>query len=365
MIRVEHLRKEYDGQAILQDVSFTVHDGDVTAILGSSGEGKSLLLRLMIGLTNPDGGKVYLDGEEINIPGCDMNAIRKRIGMVFQEANLFPHLSIVENVMAGLVHLEKKTPEEAFHAAMEELKIVGLSDQAFQYPRMLSEGQKQRASMARTLALRPEIILMDEPTASLDPIMRGEVEAVIRLLSARGHTMVIATHEMDLVKDVCSHAMYLHSGIIYEEGTPEQLFRHPKKPETRHFVRAHRVLSCDIDSADFDFLGLNTRISEYVFRNGIPKNIHDRAVSVVEELSQMLVVASKEKMNPVFEYDRAGDRMDIEVRFTGEKFDPDNPLYVFSWPIIKKRADEIEYREIEEDGFRNLLRIRLRNRIKE
>ena len=359
MIRLQNLRKDFNGITLFHDINMTVNEGDVVALIGPSGSGKSVLLRSMMRLEEPDYGGIYLDDMEITNPDCDIAAVRERIGMVFQYFNLFSHMTVVENVMSGLVHVQKMAPQKAFDEAMKVIQSVGLTDKAFFYPDNLSGGQKQRAAIARTLAQKPEIILLDEPTSALDPMYTGEVAAVIRMLAAQGHTMVIVTHEMNLVRDVCNRVIFLKDGTICEEGTPEKIFEHAENAETRRFVRELRVLEFDVRSRDFDFIGSQTTVSEFSFRNGIPSRLKDRLLAIMEELYQMVIIQPKEDniMHITFEYNRNETSLDGEVMFSGPLVDPDDPHYFISWPIIEHRASEIKVNAIDEDGFTNRLEI--------
>lgn len=355
MIQVEKLTKEFDGQTVFRDIDLTINDGEVVAIIGPSGTGKSTFLRCLMTLEKPTSGKILLDGEEIGKSGSNLTKERERIGMVFQNFNLFDNMSVVENVMSGQVHLQKVPPKEAFDESVRLLKSVGLADKLYFYPKMLSGGQQQRAAIARTLAMKPEIILLDEPTSALDPMMRGEVEAVIRMMAAEGHTMVIVTHEMELVRQICSRVLFVDEGQIYEEGSPDRIFEHPQRTRTRRFVRALRVLEFDVQSKDFDFIGTSTAIAEYAYRNGIDSALLGKLQSVMEELFQMVIIQPTEenRMHISFEFNHAEKSINGMVRFTGPKIDPDDPMYFFSWPIILMRADSVTVEETEEDGYTN------------
>lgn len=362
MIKVEHLKKVYGNREVFRDLSLTVNDGEVVGIIGPSGTGKSLLLRCMIMLENPTEGKIYLDDEEITAPDCNIDDVHKRIGMVFQNFNLFSRMSVVQNVMSGLVHLDNMHPQDAYEKSMKLLKSVGLADKAFLYPNRLSGGEKQRVAMARTLALEPEIILMDEPTSALDPIMSTEVSAVIRMLKSQGHTMVIATHEMELIRQVCTKVVFLLDGKVWEEGTPDKIFDNADREETRIFVQALRLLEFDVQSDDFDFIGMQTSILNFTYRNGVPETVVNKLLSITEEFVQMIIIQSKGSniMNMSFAYDQKDGSIDASIRFSGPKLDPDNPIYFFSWPIIQMRADEITSEEISEDGFTNCVHLKLK-----
>ena len=264
MIRAENLHLSFDGKELFRGLDLTINDGEVVGIIGPSGTGKSVLLRCLMMLQKPSAGKIILDGTDITERGADVNEARKKIGMVFQTFNLFQHMSVIENVMSGQVHLQGVSQKDAYEESMRLLKSVGLADKAYSYPSKLSGGQQQRAAIARTLAMKPQIILLDEPTSALDPMMRGEVEAVIRMMAAEGHTMVIVTHEMELVRKICSRVVYIDEGVVYEEGTPAKILENPERTRTRRFVRALRVLEFDVQSKEFDFIGSSTTIADFI-----------------------------------------------------------------------------------------------------
>ena len=241
MIELRHLTKVYrEGISPLKDVSVTVNDGDVIAVIGPSGAGKSTLLRCLNLLETPTGGQILLDGEEITAPGYDVRAARRRMGMVFQSFNLFGHLTVIENVMLAPTDLLGVSRQAAYDKGIRLLRQVGMADRALSYPDELSGGQKQRVAIARTLAMDPEIILFDEPTSALDPEMVGEVLSVMQRLAAAGMTMLIVTHEMSFARDVASRVLFMDGGVIVEDAPPAQLFSAPQQPRTQEFLK--RVL---------------------------------------------------------------------------------------------------------------------------
>lgn len=362
MIEVEKLCKAFGSRQIFKDFDLNVKDGDVVALIGPSGSGKSLLLRLLMMLDSPDSGKIVFDGKEITSKDANLDAIRQNVGMVFQNFNLFNNMSVIENVMSGLVDLKNMPQDEALAEAKSLLKTVGMADKAFVYPNTLSGGQQQRAAIARTLAMKPDYILLDEPTSALDPMMRGEVEAVIRMMAASGHTMIVATHEMELVRQICNRVCFIYDGQVYEEGTPEKIFENPERTRTRRFVQALRVLEFDVESKDFDFIGTQTSFEEFAYRNGVPRNLLGRLESIMEELFQMVIIQPKEDnvMHVSFEYNNKENSLDGVVRFSGPKLDPDDPHYFISWPIICKRASEISVEEIEDGQYTNLVNITIK-----
>ena len=236
LIRVENLEKSFGDHQVIKGISTTICRGDVVAVIGPSGCGKSTFLRSMNCLEDPTGGRVTFEGTNITDEDVDINLVREKIGMVFQQFNLFPNMTVRENIMLAPVKRKKMTKEEAAVKADELLDRIGLSDKADSYPAMLSGGQKQRIAIARALAMNPDVMLFDEPTSSLDPEMVGEVLSLIKELAAEGMTMVIVTHEMGFAKEVANRVLFLNEGQIQEENTPEELFEHPKNARLQDFL---------------------------------------------------------------------------------------------------------------------------------
>lgn len=237
LLRVENLHKRYGKEEVLKGVSFSLDKGETKVIIGPSGTGKSTLLRCINRLTEPDRGRIWLEDVEITSPKVNINRIRAQIGFVFQDFNLFTHLTALDNVRLGLIRVKRMSKKEATARAMEELARVGLADKANAYPAELSGGQQQRVSIARALAMEPKLILFDEPTSALDPELIGEVLAVMEDLAQSGMTMLVVTHEMGFARTVADEIIFMEKGVIVEQGPPEQLFRNPKHPRTAEFLR--------------------------------------------------------------------------------------------------------------------------------
>ncbi len=235
-VEVKNLYKDFDELGVLKGVDLEVEEGEVVCVIGPSGSGKSTLLRCLNRLENPTSGTVIIDGHLITEKRVDMNKIRQKIGMVFQQFNLFPHLSVKKNVMLAPVDLRLLNKEQAERRAMELLDRVGLAEKADALPWQLSGGQQQRVAIARALAMQPDIMLFDEPTSALDPEMVGEVLAVMKELAAGGMTMVVVTHEMGFARDVADRVIFMSDGMIVEQGTPEEIFKNPKETRTREFL---------------------------------------------------------------------------------------------------------------------------------
>ena len=239
LIQVKDLKKAFGTNQVLDGITTDICQGEVVAVIGPSGSGKSTFLRSLNLLEVPTGGQILFEGTDITDPKVDINRHRQKIGMVFQQFNLFPHKTVKQNIMLAPVELKLMTKDEASKKADELLARVGLPDKANAYPDMLSGGQKQRIAIARSLAMNPDVMLFDEPTSALDPELTGEVLKVIRGLADRHTTMVIVTHEMKFARDVSDKVLFLDQGTIAEYGTPEQVFEHPKEERTRQFLERY------------------------------------------------------------------------------------------------------------------------------
>ena len=236
LIKIENLQKSFGSLEVLRGVTTEIRQGEVVAIIGPSGCGKSTFLRSLNLLEEPTGGKITFEGVDITDKKVNVDRMRQKIGMVFQQFNLFPHMTIRKNIMLAPVKLKLMTEEEASRRADELLERIGLPDKADQYPNMLSGGQKQRVAIARALAMNPDVMLFDEPTSALDPEMVGEVLDLMRELAKSGMTMIIVTHEMGFAKEVATRVLFIDEGNIKEENTPEEFFADPKNPRLKDFL---------------------------------------------------------------------------------------------------------------------------------
>ena len=235
-IRVENLKKDFGRLKVLQGVSAEIREGEVVVVIGPSGSGKSTFLRCLNRLETVTEGRIVIDGEDITDPKTDINKLRERVGMVFQHFNLFNNMNVLRNLMLAPVDLKQCSREEAKARALAMLERVGLQDKVNAYPHQLSGGQKQRVAIARSLCMKPDIMLFDEPTSALDPEMVGEVLDVMRELAKEGMTMVVVTHEMGFAREVANRVLFMSEGRILEEGTPEEVFGNPQNPRTRDFL---------------------------------------------------------------------------------------------------------------------------------
>jgi len=236
MISVKNLRKSFNGLEVLKGIDYEIEKGDVLCIIGPSGSGKSTFLRCLNLLEKPDSGEVWLDGTELTDKKVNINAQRMKMGMVFQQFNLFPHMSVLENLCCAPMMLKKVSREDAEKKAMALLERVGLADRADAYPAQLSGGQKQRIAIVRALCMEPEVMLFDEPTSALDPEMVGEVLDVMKELAKEGMTMIVVTHEMGFAREVGKRVVFMDEGIIMEENSPEELFNNPRSERLKSFL---------------------------------------------------------------------------------------------------------------------------------
>ena len=236
MIKTEKLTKSFGDKQVLKGIDEQINSGEVVVIVGPSGSGKSTFLRCMNLLEEPTSGKVIFEGQEINKKGVDIDSIRTKMGMVFQGFNLFPHLTVLDNIMIGPQQVKKVPKDKAEAIARKLLTRMGMSEKADVYPQSLSGGQKQRIAIARALAMEPDMMLFDEPTSALDPEMVGEVLQVMKDLAMEGMTMVVVTHEMGFAKEVGDRILFMDDGQVMEQGTPDEIFNHPKSERTKDFL---------------------------------------------------------------------------------------------------------------------------------
>ena len=362
MIEIRHLKKAFPDSTPLRDVNAEIRDGDVIAVIGPSGTGKSTLLRCINLLETPTEGSIRIDGEEILSPGCDVNRIRRKVGMVFQSFNLFNHLTAIENIMKPQIDLLGRNRQEAYDRGIELLGRTGLTRQALNYPDELSGGQKQRVAIARALAMDPEIILFDEPTSALDPAMTGEVQDVIRSLARAGKTMMIVTHEMSFARSISGRVFYMDEGEIYEEGTPEQIFTSPQRELTRRFIGRIRVLEIEINGSSYDFPGVCRKIEEYCRNNRLQPKTALRSQLVFEELVQQILIPALAEPRIRFrmEHSEADGSTVLTAEYAGEAIDPERTGNSLSMDLIRSAVTGFCCEAAEEEGFPNRIRMQLR-----
>ena len=363
MIKIEHLSKSFGNLDVLIDISVDIKTGEVISIIGPSGTGKSTLLRCINLLDRPNGGSIRIDGVDILDPKTDVPKIRQKMNMVFQSFNLFFHLSVMDNLTLGPIKLLGMSREDAERKSMDLLKLVGLAEKAESYPDELSGGQKQRVAIARCMAMDPKIILFDEPTSSLDPTMVSEVLSVIRRLARDGMTMAIVTHEMDFARDVSNRVFYMDEGVIYEEGTPEQIFDHPQKEKTRAFINRIRSFSYHIVSPDYDLYAMNAEIEMFCEKQILPLKTRQNLALLVE---QMLLIfnplLSKTHLDIALAYSEKKESLEVVFESIGEALNPldQNPSPDHSnLTIIQSVTESIDYQRL---GNKNRLTMILKRK---
>lgn len=355
MIRVADLIKNYGDVSVLKGISTNIEKGEIVSIIGPSGCGKSTFLRCINRLERPTSGEISFEDVSITDKKTNINEIRKKMGMVFQDFNLFGNMSILENLTVGQMKLLKLPKMQAEQTAMELLKMVGLVEKANAYPDQLSGGQKQRVAIARCLSMKPDIMLFDEPTSALDPTMVGEVMAVIRRLAADGMTMIIVTHEMDFARDVSSRIFFMNEGKIYEEGTPEEIFGAPKRDKTRAFIYRIKTFNYRIENEDFDFIDMTNNLANFCFRHGISKSNTNKIQLVTEELIMNLLLPHGTAIDLNVSFEENNNGYCINVKYSGELYNPftgnDEELSV---KIINNTALAVEYSFNEADKTNDL-----------
>ena len=361
MIEVKNLTKEYDSITPVKDLSVTINDGDIISIIGPSGVGKSTFIRCLNLLEKPTSGEIFLNGENITAKGYDVKKARKKMGMVFQSFNLFNHLTVIENMMYAQMDLLKKNRQEAYDTGMKLLQRVGMADKAFSYPDELSGGQKQRAAIARTLCMDPDVILLDEPTSALDPTMVSEVQAVIRDLSKSGKTMLIVTHEMNFAKAISTRIFYMDEGGIYEDGTPDEIFNHPKKEKTRRFIQRLKVFEADIDSRNYDFITFGVELDKYLAQNDVaPADKYKVRLAIEEIVQQILFPRYKEpKIHIVAEYSEQNKQSLVKISYAGNAFDIKDTDNELSLSLLSKVVDKISYSYNKDDERPNCVLVNI------
>lgn len=350
MIKIEHLKKSYGDLTVLKDINAEIKKNDVISIIGPSGTGKSTLLRCLNLLETPSGGSIFIDGVDILAKNADVPKLRQKMGMVFQSFNLYAHLTVLGNLTLGPIKLLHKNKIDAENKAMELLKMVGLSEKAYNFPDELSGGQKQRVAIARCLAMEPEIILFDEPTSALDPTTISEVLGVIRRLAKGGMTMAIVTHEMDFARDVSNRVFYMDEGIIYEEGTTQQIFENPQKEKTKSFINRVRQFNYHISSIDYDIYELNAKIESFCEKHILPKKLRNNTLLLVEELLEIITARLDQiDIYLTLSYAEKQNILKLIIENTGEEFNPlegDLPDEL-GLAIIKNFSENIEYQRVD------------------
>ncbi len=346
MISIQHLRKEYADTVPLKDVNATIQKGEVISIIGPSGTGKSTFLRCLNRLEQPTSGTIIVDGVDMSDRNCPLHLIRRKMGMVFQSFNLYPHMNVIENIMYAPMKVLKLPRRDAYERGMKLLRTVGLAGRELKYPDQLSGGQKQRVAIARTLAMEPEIILFDEPTSALDPTMVAEVLAVINRLAQEGMTMLIVTHQMRLAKTVSTRVFYMDQGIIYEDGTPDQIFNHPQKELTRGFVNGLDWLRKSFFRDELDYLGFLSELHAFALKKMFTPDLLYRLEAAIEEVylqTILPVLDEKTKMDFSLEYAEKQGICKLKFRWAGEQVNPLLNMDELSRKLAEHAARDIKY----------------------
>jgi polar amino acid transport system ATP-binding protein len=345
MIKIRNLSKHFGELVVLKDVNADIQKGEVISIIGPSGTGKSTLLRCLNLLETPTGGSISIDGVLLLDKKTNVPKIRQKMGMVFQSFNLYAHLTILENLTIGPVKLLGKKKADTDKKAFEYLKLVGLAEKAYNFPDELSGGQKQRVAIARCLAMEPEVMLFDEPTSALDPTMVSEVLAVIRRLVREGMTMIIVTHEMEFAHNISSRVFYMDEGIIYEDGTPQEIFENPQREKTKAFIHRIRSLNYHISSRNFDLYALQAEIQAFCEKHMLSKKIDNYLQHIAEEV--LCLQSDFSDINISLSYSEKDGRLELvcesagaEINKLAEGVNEDD----IAIKLIKSRCKSVDYK---------------------
>ncbi len=355
MIKFEHIRKEYKSSTPHRDVNGIINDGEVVSIIGPSGTGKSTLLRMINGLEKPTSGKIFYKDDEITAPGYDLVSLRKKIGMIFQSFNLFNNMTVLNNLIVPQVDILKRDYADAENRAKSILSQMGLDKCYDRLPSQLSGGQKQRAAIARTLVMDPEVILLDEPTSALDPTMVTEVENTIKWLIDGKKTMILVTHDMNFARDISTRIFYMDDGEIYEEGTPDEIFSHPKHARTLAFITNQKILELVIDETDYDLNLINQKIEDYARAQKLDQGQTYNIRSIVEELVIQCVFSHFADANASISVFPDDSELQYKVKYTGEPYNPfeeDN----LSMKIINSLVKNVSYEYHKNSERKNSLK---------
>ena len=354
LLEVEGLKKSFGTLNVLKGIDLTVENGERIAIIGSSGCGKSVFLRSLCLLEKPDAGRIRIDGREITAPGAKVDQIRRSIGMVFQKFHLFSEMDVMDNLCLAPVRLKGMSREDAEREAMELLSQVGLASRAHAWPTVLSGGQQQRIAICRCLMVKPKILLFDEPTSALDPTMVGEVLAVIRMLAKRDMSLLLVTHEMNFAREIADRVLFLADGVIYEQGTPQEIFDAPRREKTIAFIHKIKYFTFEIVNRQFDLMALFGGLQNFGEKYGLtPQEINQLQVCCEDLISAMLDGTDSAGADAGMKLDVSYAETDhaTEIRLTcgGSPFNPfaaaDDRLDAI---YLRKKAKKIDYKL--EDG---------------
>ena len=324
VIEIKGLHKSFGALKVLKGLDLTIRQGEIVAIIGSSGCGKSVTLRCVEMLEKPDAGQIFVNGKEITKKNVDINKIRRSMGMVYQDFGLFSNMNVMENLCAAPMRLLKMRKADAEAKAVELLEMVGLADKSDSSVQALSGGEKQRVAICRAMMMDPKIMLFDEPTSALDPTMVGEVLATIRMLSRRGLTILIVTHEMAFARQIANRIVFLADGVVYEQGTPDEIFDHPQREKTVDFIRKLKHFDHHIDRRDFDFMKLQGGIQVFSLKYGLSANESYRLQICTEEMVYALLdaIGGESSIDVSVSFSETERTCELMFTYNGERFDP-------------------------------------------
>ena len=335
VIEIHGLKKSFGELEVLRGIDFSVEEGERIVIIGGSGCGKSVFLRCIELLEIPDAGNIFIDGQEITAPNCNIDKIRQSMGMVYQKFNLFQHMTVLENLCIAPMTLLKMSKDDAEKKAMDLLSTVGLAAKVNEYPAVLSGGQQQRIAICRSLMMNPKVILFDEPTSALDPTMVGEVLAVIRMLAKQDLTMLIVTHEMNFAREVATRILFFADGTIYEQGTPAEIFDAPKLPKTVAFIHKLKYFNFEITERAFDLPKMQGGIQTFAEKYGFNARRTNRLQLCCEELIYEMLdnacAGDDVKISLDVTYSEVDGVVEIKLTCAGKAYNP-----------LDKNFDEID-----------------------
>ena len=361
-IEIRGLSKSCGRTQVLKDLDLTIRPHEVVALIGGSGCGKTTLFRCMEMLETPDAGEIFIDGQEISAKGANVDLIRRSMGMVYQNFNLFTHMNVMDNLCLAPVRLLGMSRAEAEEKANRLLDQVGLHGRGGQMPQTLSGGQKHRVAIVRCLMMEPKIMLFDEPTSALDPSMIGEVLATMRMLAKQGLTMIIVTHEMKFAREIASRVLFMADGGIYEDGTAQQIFEHPQKEKTLAFIRKLKHFYYHIRDEKFDFMEMQGGIERFAEGYGLEGKLAYRLRLCTEELVNDLLAAKGEgdiEIDITIEYSEEDKRTVLLCGSTGARYNPfDRPATEDNLGVTILKHTAASYRHDYADG-RNMLTIEM------
>jgi len=361
MIEVKNLSKKYREATPLKNVSFKLDKGEIVAVLGPSGCGKSTLLRCINLLENPTSGEIILDGESILDSRISLTKIRRKIGMVFQNYQLYPQYTVLENVMMPERHILRMDKQQSYDNAINLLREVNLLSQKNSYPEELSGGQKQRVAFARTLAMNPDILLLDEPTSALDPAAVFEIRYIIKKLSEKGKTILLVTHDMSFARNTATRILFLNDGIICEDTTPDEFFQSPKSESGKHFLSQDDSLEFIVYDNNYNFLESISKITTFTENHGQNEKISERLISIFEEIVMIGLLPHINDTGAIriSLSIHNNDTITMSISYGGKVFDPLSLMDSSSISILRHQADEIAYKEIKSEANCNLIEIKV------